>query len=330
MNGSRDPQAGPSRPGRSASQTLGSSPEFGEFASVSPSRPVGSDNASHAPNLSFGQSSQLAEGDLLGSFDGLGARQSSPEKTGGYDLLRDIDWIDSSTTTTTNTTGSAPIHITLPPRPDEISPDYNPRSPRSSRRRLSHRLSSTGPGSPPRVSDIGRDIVFHPSSDTSPQRHGPPLPSNHRRLPSGVSQDDSSPTLQNTPPSPAQSRLFNTLATTTKLASKWKSALDHPNILHRQTSRDKSPSSESLPPTALPIEITHQTPFATADQVAGSYIAPSGAPGFDKNAQNGSQRPKGEDEDWAGTILTGRRETTDPVLLGPYADQVSQSSGCQC
>ena len=310
-------QAGPSkttsRP-RKTSDLIGSSPEFGAFESAVPP----TNTQAQGDLLSFDDHDDLHE------FDPFASRR---QKSAHDDLLDDIGFSDAESSR------PAPIHVTLPPRPDEITPDYVPQ-PRTSRspRRLSARLSFSGPGSPPRVSDAGRDIVFHPSALEHP--HLPAPPSNAHRLHSETNGEKEIPRRPD-PPSPAQSRLFNTLATTTKLASKWKSTIDsglhpHPQPHARSqthpppTFHTADPSSEfgSLPPTALPIEVTHETPFANPEHLAGSYVPPSGAPGFidEKVAR---KRGADDGDEWGGTKLVGRRENSDPVLLQTEADQVS-------
>jgi hypothetical protein len=173
------------------------------------------------------------------------------------------------------------LHIQLPPRPSEITPDYNP--PIRSPRRLSD-FAFSGPGSPPQVSDI----VFHATPKSNPHRN-----------PSGN----------------AQSKLINTLATTSKLASKWKSAIDH-------IPSGQATSSFTTPtPTAKPIDISHTTPFVSRDRGSGSYIPPSGAPGFVPEDPS-PQEPQQNDRDFADTLLIGRRGTTEPVLSTHIADKV--------
>ena len=191
---------------------------------------------------------------------------------------------------------SAPLHIRLPPRPDEITPDYVPPPPLRSPRRLSQ-LSFSGPSSPPQLSDI----VFHPASETRP-----------------------GPSRANTG-SNAQAKLFNTLATTTKIASKWRTSID-PNLFHPPSPSNALPQQQtnSPTPTALPIEVTHTSPFASADRHSASYVAPSGAPAFRPEAVASKPQQPALHE-WTGTILNGRRDSTSPVLQPIVADQVRLS-----
>lgn len=90
----------------------------------------------------------------------------------------------------------------------------------------SRRLSLRAPSSPPAVDDF----VYHPHQEAGPST------------------------------SPIRSRLLDTLATTSKAASKWRQSIEHDLF--------------DPPP------VTHISPFANAEQLAGSRIAPSGAPGF--------------------------------------------------
>jgi hypothetical protein len=193
---------------------------------------------------------------------------------------------------------STPLHIHLPPRPDEITPDYVPAPPLRSPRRLSQ-LSFSGPGSPPQLSDI----VFHPAPESRP---------GSTRSSTGAN---------------AQSKLFNTLATTTKLASKWRASID-PNLFHPPSPSTASlhPQSQSPTPTALPIEVTHTSPFAPSDRHPGTYIAPSGAPAFRPETMAPDTQLHIHHE-WAGTTLEGRRESTAPVLQPIIADQVRRNLG---
>ncbi|ORX38874.1 TLD-domain-containing protein [Kockovaella imperatae] len=297
--------------GRRPSELIGSSPEFGAFESAGPA-PLHGQQPDQRDLLSF-------DDDDLALFDPLSS--GSVRVPAQQDLLDDIGFVDSQSSQA-GSSRPAPIHVTLPPRPDEITPDYQPlKSPRSPRR-LSARLSF-GPGSPPRVSDAGRDIVFHPAS---PLDRGPLPPANARRLKSdtGYHGDSESQWKKAEPSSPAQSRLLNTLATTTKIASKWKSAIDsglHSNPNHLPSSQPLHPTDFGLTPTALPIEITHDTPFALPEQLVGSYIPPSGAPGF-VNEKVKPMRVAEESDEWASTKLVGRRESTDSVLLETDADML--------
>lgn len=160
-----------------------------------------------------------------------------------------------------------PDHIHLPPRPSEISPDYVP--PLRSPRRLSS-FSFPGPSSPPQLSEI----VFDPLENAGPPRNF----------------------------GTAQSKLFNTLATTTKLASKWKTVLD-PNLYNTP---DRHPPSA----TALPIDVNHASPFAY------THASPS------RTTASSAPHPRSTLE-WSGTVLSGRRSATSSVLTSSIADQAS-------
>lgn len=81
-------------------------------------------------------------------------------------------------------------------------------------------------------------------------------------------------------------------------------------------------------PTSMPIEVSHQTPFFRSEP--GAYVPPTGAPGFDgrekaqrrwREEQGISASSSGTDE-WNGTRLVGRRDTTHGVLDEHDADQL--------
>ncbi|KAK4687988.1 hypothetical protein P7C73_g2131, partial [Tremellales sp. Uapishka_1] len=332
---SRNALPGPSTTNSTQKPPRWPSSDFGDFTAAQPGHEEPS--TTHA----------LDEHDLLGSFDDLVSLNQSRTSViaapprppqPGLDLLGGDDW--ECTAQSPNhrnsvqnpTSHPAPIHVTLPPLPTEISPDYVP--PRHTRR-LSHAYSFAGPSSPPLVSDAGNDIVFHPSSSTSSQnaaagmRHIRQQSFRQSPTPTASSRKfESSPT----PPTDGsqadkqQHRLLHSgmlekLATTTKLASKWKTVLGPPpdHLFH-------SPLDD--PKTALqPIDITHSSPFATAEQINGSYVPPSGAPGFSHLAPELEKRVEDPEAEWSGTMLLGRREGTTPVLLGIHADCVSGTSG---
>ena len=256
--------SGPSRTGRApdTSDLLGSSPDFGDFTSAPTHDDV----------------------DLLGSFDDPTplSRPPIPSRATHIDLLSGDD--------DDNGMGGRHIRVPLPPRPSEISPDYVPplRSPRRMKR-----LSFAGPSSPPQVSNVGMDTLFHPSMEQEKSQ--------------GRDSTDSVSTH-----STAQSKLFNTLATS-KIASKWKSVLDQnthsSNPIHAQS------------PTAQTIDVTHSTPFGSLDHHADVYCPPSGAPGFRPESAK-TDRSQVVDEEWKGTHLVGRRDMTVAVLTATVADQV--------
>ncbi len=231
---------------------------------------------------------------------------------------------------------SAPIHVNLPPRPSEISNDYAP--PLKSPGRITRLYSFTGPSSPPLVPNAGRHIIFHPAIETnvdhSDQDFERSVPNLHGRSSSnGYTEDSEKPSNDVTRSrSPAHSKLFSTLATTTKLASKWKSVLEPVSAFSSTTAqqpvcrhrRDTSGQSR----TALPIDVTHSTPFASAQRIAGSYIPPEGAPGYDPHVPHvpAGQPPSAEDREYSGTKLFGRREGTVQVLSLSGADKVGGQS----
>mgnify|MGYP006876481246 CR=1 FL=1 len=252
-------QPGPSRPSRQPTpDLLGSSPEFGDFESA---------HSTHtAAPVAHHQNHHPAD--------------RHPTRRPPIDLLSDEPVHDEHSWPTSN---ARPIHIDLPPRPSEISPDYEP--PLRSPHRLSQ-LSFPGPGSPPQLSDV----IFHPT-------HVPET--DHSR------------------PRTAQSKLLNTLATTTKIASKWRSALDHHNFSPPSSATTSHPPSE----TALPINVNHSTPFNIVDRFEHVYIPPSGAPSYVPEPFD--LRHNGGDETCTGTSLMGRREATSPVLDVRLADSVS-------
>lgn len=248
-----------------------SSSDFGDFARVVPSHVA------------------LQDDDLLRSFDDEPHPSTSPSPVNQQQ---------------SRPGPSTPLHINLPPRPSEIRPDYIP--PPRQARRPSQTYLFPGPSSPPLVTTVGHDIVFHPSrgnddNDVFGMQHQPPT--------TRASQTSSSH------PTRTQSRLLNTLATTNKVASKWKSVLDPATF--------ESPIDD-LPSSSIPIGITHTTPFASAEQIAGSYSAPSGAPGFDPHAEGQQSRPGtgGGEGEWPNVVLLGRREGTHVVMTQSLADHL--------
>ena len=300
------PPAGSSRrqqhrsPQLSSPDLLGSSPEFGEFESARAN--IRDTYSGDPPRSSFHHDHPPGNGeiDLLGD-EPLATVQSMP-------------WPPDH----------KPLGIQLPPRPTEISPDYVP--PFRSPRRLSQVFSFTGPGSPPQVSAVEGDILFHSTSSQGNKGAYSSRLSTYQELDQrGTATKDDSLVAS----SPAHTKLFNTLATT-KLGSKWKSALDHgassiariqPPVTHKTTLHSSLDSEHGQNTTALHIDINHTTPFMSSETVVGSYIPPSGAPGFKpetKSIPTTSAAP----EDWSGTRLLERRETTAHVLTNTDADKV--------
>lgn len=330
MDFKRDPQPGPSRPPRPSSpHRRESSWEFGDFAT--------------AP--SSNQPSELEHGDLLGSFEdlnearaagqpmhhfdplannsgsGSGSASASGASRTEADLLQDEGWTDffAHHEITKPPERAKPMTIDLPPRPDEMPANYVPPTPPP--RMSQKRLSFSGPSSPPLISHAGADITFRPTSEW--HRH-PVDAENQPQRPSLPSS--------NQPRSPSQSKLMHTLATTTKIASKWKTVLD-PSMFHppsnQHPSRGFSISSLDLEPPVRsftdPIEVTHTSPFATAEQLAGSYIPPRGAPSYNSHEREKSRREEDLNEKWPDTKLVGRRAGTAEILTPHLADALRQS-----
>ncbi|BEI91727.1 uncharacterized protein CcaverHIS019_0405470 [Cutaneotrichosporon cavernicola] len=184
----------------------------------------------------------------------------------------------------------------------------------------------TGPSSPPRVSEAGADIIFH-----SPHRVG-----NHssaakslRRMSSQGSPLDFERSLtddplwaysgSSRPPTVPESsdsssnrpRSLVDALSASKLATRWKRSVLGPNIIQQLGAEPEPPSR-----TAVPIDISHTSPFATRDQIAGTYVAPTGAPGF---RDTGGGRWD-EDSESSGPKLAGRQESTTPVLSQAQAE----------
>ncbi|WWC73233.1 uncharacterized protein I206_107199 [Kwoniella pini CBS 10737] len=225
---------------------------------------------------------------------------------------------------------SSPIHVTLPPRPSEISPEYVP--PLRSPRRMSSFSFSLS--SPPIVTDAGNDIIFHPShqpvddnaasemrkvqarSDSTYGSFSPSSPEKYLQ--------DSGLRRSVTRSPPHQSKLLDTLATTTKIASKWRSAISNSTFVPPHHS--SLPEQHSTPGLShaepIPIDVTHQTPFATPEQIAGSYRPPSGAPGFNPHQVADAKHNDQNEDEWGQIRLKGRRESTAPVLQAADAHRL--------
>lgn len=312
-----DSPPGPSRPARTTSpHRREPSWEFGEFSAAPSPRP---------------SANTLDHDDLLGSFEDLdearrpesdSSTRPTPSSSGTRtDLLDDEGWTEFFTQQQHSKPPEPikPMMIDLPPRPSEISADYVPPTP--PRRMSQKRLSFSGPRSPPLVSHVGAD-TFRPTPESQRQPSGPTPDSHYKTEPRHGSPPSRSPT---------QSKLMHTLATTTKMASKWKTVLDpsmfHPPSNHparhptMPTAHDKEPPPRS---TAEPIEVTHTTPFATPEQVAGSYIAPGGAPAFHGNEKQRQKRGAVNPE-WPETKLVGRRLGTSEILTPHLADSLRQA-----
>jgi hypothetical protein len=135
---------------------------------------------------------------------------------------------------------------------------------------------------------------------------------------------------------------------THSLKSKWKTVIGPGTFT--APSRSSTMTSSSTPPpglpysysqkeldapnaTAMPVETSHHTPFArngrhSLDYGFGSYIPPSGAPGFKgghgwSHSHENEVKSKSKSDEWSGTRLIGRREGTFVVLDEYAADAVS-------
>ncbi|KAK6904580.1 hypothetical protein I203_105396 [Kwoniella mangroviensis CBS 8507] len=300
--------------------------------------------------------SLLDDDDLLGSFDHSTLQrvhkassqrpfQSTTPISMDVDLLGGDVWEDVTPHSTHNNPkvppstphyspqpsrrSMSPVHIPLPPRPSEISPDYAPPPPLKSPRRMSSPYFSLSLSSPPIVTDAGNDIIFHPAHQPKDdgaaremrkvQQHDPGITIMGSSNPSSSSEgSDLRRTITRSPPH--HSKLLDTLATTSKIASKWRSAITKSTFTppHNIVPAENQYIASTKHSEPVPIDITHQSPFATAEQVAGSYRAPSGAPGFDPR-QNASPRYNDKDDEWGKVTLSGRRDSTEPVLTSADA-----------
>ncbi|WRT68916.1 uncharacterized protein IL334_005898 [Kwoniella shivajii] len=225
-------------------------------------------------------------------------------------------------------TPNSPIHVNLPPRPVDISAEYIP--PLRSPRRMSTPFFTSSLGSPPILTDAGNDIIFHPSHEARNDnaademrrvQKGDPATSasSSTQIPPQRSQSHRSSTRSPTQPS----KLLDTLATTTKMASKWRSAITSSSFTPPTTLPTLEAHHSSAPKSSdsLPIDISHSNPFATPEQLAGSYKAPTGAPGFDAHRKVPS-RNVDQDEEWGSIALLGRRDSTAPILTPKDAEQL--------
>ena len=279
-----------------------------------------------------------------------------------------FDTLDRSHTPLQPSGPSKPIHVTLPPRPDEITPDYIPRrsssgnTARSPRRRLGsfnggiaqsppkltqRRLSVRSPTSPAAVDNSGRDIIFHPASSLmdlddgswishetfSHEGQGEKNGHGHGHRAGNDRKAGESSTMGSTasPRSPVHSRLLDTLATTGKIASKWRQSIEHdlfdpppaqPGSSGSSTAATSSTASAGPLPmlSGLLPSVSHSSPFASAPQLAGSYVPPSGAPGFVPQEQ---ERRRSTAELEVAIRLNGRSASTQTVLESAHAVLVS-------
>ncbi|WWC91351.1 uncharacterized protein L201_006294 [Kwoniella dendrophila CBS 6074] len=354
------PSAGSFKPSHQPS----SSSDFGEFESApqaGPSQPLDRQrfDESRLPadsSTTYEGNSLLDENDLLGSFDPLSttyashasSRKSSQVSTPAsreVDLLGGDIWEDATPNgrkgilkvppssprhPPSQSSKSAPIHVPLPPRPSEISPDYIP--PLRSPRRMSTPYFSASLSSPPIVTDAGNDIIFHPAHQTRNddaatemrrvQLHDPANSPPKSAFANSAQQGSTlGRTITRSPPH--HSKLLDTLATTSKIASKWRSAITSSTFSPPNQQPQPEPYIPHAPksPESLPIDVTHQNPFVSAEQLAGSYTAPTGAPGFDPRQHNKPKYIVAEDE-WGHITLVGRRESTVQVLSSMEADKL--------
>ncbi|WVN87759.1 uncharacterized protein L203_102954 [Cryptococcus depauperatus CBS 7841] len=305
-----------------------SSADFGEFTSAE--QPNQLEQSHSTP-------SSLEDGDLLVSYNDLG-HQISPSKpaVGPYrqssvqfDLLSDHDdkpqyehsqrSLQQSPEMLSSFSEASTNSISINSAPLETSSNHAAQSPPS--RRLSSTFLSN-PSSPPLLTDAGNDIVFHPSQATSytamqsmqkvqeKQTGATNAPPNVRRKKTSP-EDKINQTL---PHSPSHSLFLNSLATTTKLASRWRSVITQG--ANPSQANGNTPGYQ-LSPTLYtePLPVTHETPFASAEELAGSYVAPTGAPGFN-NRERKSGAHLQENDEWSPVKLLGRREISEKVL-GP-------------
>lgn len=261
------------------------------------------------------------------------ARQRTPLHPDLVDfdpLSRDL-WVDmpglsaegTSSSTQSDTTAPAAhtMHIKLPPRPSEIDNEDMPaaRSPR----RFSDLLNFAGPSSPPRLSSAGGEIVFHPSSPTAETAMGD-LARMHSRE-SGPRRRSSHNTSRDPPNASSPSKVLNTLASGSKLASRWRKSIDtvRPGngISGLPDDTEKGPGDELSFDEPI---VSHSSPFASAERIAGSYVPPTGAPGFQSHAVPPGRDHLGDVDDATGEVrLKGRRPTTAPLLDETLAGNVS-------
>jgi hypothetical protein len=302
---------------RSKTHKQTSSSDFGDFHSA----PVASSPTSTTSPMAIHarhppESANLDSGDLLMSFDEVDERPSRPSSSNRgaqphVDLLSDEPDFGPPSSR----------------RSVETSPTRSRNRPLRGRRSFS---TFTGPSSPPRVSEAGADIIFH-----SPYRVGNSSAAKSlRRMSSQGSAlefersltDDPSwnyggsarppPVPESSDPSPNRPRSLVDALSTSKLATRWKRSVLGPNLIQQLAGEPEPPSR-----TAVPIDISHTSPFATRDQIAGTYVPPSGAPGF---RDTGGGRWD-DDSESSGPKLAGRRESTTPVLSQAQAEAVRVS-----
>ncbi|KLT39743.1 hypothetical protein CC85DRAFT_180662 [Cutaneotrichosporon oleaginosum] len=299
-----------------------SSSDFGDFHSA----PVASSPTSTTSPMSINArhlhgAANLDSGDLLMSFDEVDERPSRPSSS------------SRSTQPRVDLLSDEPDFGQASRRSVETSPTRSRNRPLRGRRSFS---TFTGPSSPPRVSEAGADIIFH-----SPYRvgsHSSAAKSLRRMSSQGSALDferslTDDPSWNNggssfgprPPPVPESSdsssnrpRSLVDALSTSKLATRWKRSVLGPNLIQQLAGEPEPPSR-----TAVPIDVSHTSPFATRDQIAGTYVPPTGAPGF-RDVGDGRWD---EDSDISGLKLSGRRENTTPVLSQAQAEAVSVLRG---
>lgn len=274
---------------KASSHKQSSSSDFGDFHVAHPEH---SPTSPHRP-------ARLDNDDLLMSFDEI---DDPPQMTAppmsmqqGLDLLTDD--LDS------------PTHVS-PSLRRFTSRTSISGSPTRSRSMLSNQFP--GPSSPPKVTDTGAHIVFHPhravSDDAAKEmRRIRTLSNDYSQVAEKNGRDNLLPELNRTP-----SRSLVDVLAPSKLASRWK----------RSVLGNSNPAEEGPTKTALPIDISHKSPFASPNQITGSYVPPEGAPGF---VPTSSRLHSPDDNEWANTVLVGRREMTEPVLELSQAQEVRPS-----
>lgn len=281
-----------------------SSSDFGDFHSASGSNyqtPTHDQSPSHTP--SNGSAAALNDNDLLISFDDVAVppdRQPTPvaqppDRT--VDLLTE-DPQELPARPTLNTQESTPgirnIFDSSPSRQRHFSTPF------------------PGPSSPPKLSPAGGDIIFQAQSPSRAQRGDATTEFRRiRRLSDQYAMSGKGGSHRSRSEESPTRSITGALAVQ-KLAKKWKrSVLQNDN---------NSAEAEGPTKTAQLIDVNHSSPFAQREQIAGAYVAPDGAPGF--QPANNANRWNEEDE-WANTKLKGRRETTAPVMSQAQAQSVS-------
>ena len=218
--------------------------------------------------------SALHSDDLLGSYEDVAEGSPSHRSIKVVDSVRNDDEHHSPPR-------AAPVHIALPPRPTEMSPDYAPP------RRVSFAQNSVGPSSPPSFSYAGNEIVFHPHVPSD----GPSKSPRGRRVSGSAEMEGDDVWSQSGPSSPTRSqRMLHTIATSTKLASKWKSQVHAQEDPHANGILTTRQATQTW--TAQPVDITHETPFMYAEVTPGSNAPPTGAPGFRPEPRKSISSPR--------------------------------------